>query len=112
MAARKQSHKVKNLLDEKVYVDTLHLKAMGGVACSSETCMGSLMSQQAHRPSGSTLRTKEEILDHASDFFDQYYTSMKKNNTLAHIKRMSEVKESVLACGTYELTNAELTYGA
>ncbi|KAH9512565.1 hypothetical protein Btru_038802, partial [Bulinus truncatus] len=111
MASPKRFAKVKNLLDEKTYVDTLHQKAISAVPCSSERCMGSLMSMQAHRPPGAP-RTSEELLLHAKDFIEQYYTSIKKNNTAAHFKRWTEVQESVDKTGTYDLTTAELTFGA
>ncbi|KAH9512564.1 hypothetical protein Btru_038801 [Bulinus truncatus] len=111
MASPKRFAKVKNLLDEKTYVDTLHQKAISAVPCSSERCMGSLMSMQAHRPPGAP-RTSEELLLHAKDFIEQYYTSIKKNNTAVHFKRWTEVQESVDKTGTYDLTTAELTFGA
>uniref|UniRef100_A0A2C9JBR1 nitric-oxide synthase (NADPH) n=1 Tax=Biomphalaria glabrata TaxID=6526 RepID=A0A2C9JBR1_BIOGL len=111
MASPKRFAKVKNLLDDKTYVDTLHQKAIAAVPCSSDRCMGSLMSQQAHRPPGAP-RTTEELLLHAKDFIEQYYTSIKKNNTPAHFKRISEITDAVEKSGTYELTTAELTFGA
>nr|KAI8753849.1 nitric oxide synthase [Biomphalaria glabrata] len=111
MASPKRFAKVKNLLDDKTYVDILHQKAIAAVPCSSDRCMGSLMSQQAHRPPGAP-RTTEELLLHAKDFIEQYYTSIKKNNTPAHFKRISEITDAVEKSGTYELTTAELTFGA
>ncbi|XP_059143081.1 nitric oxide synthase-like isoform X2 [Physella acuta] len=111
MASPKKFAKVKNLLDERSYVDTLHQKAITTVPCNSERCMGSLMSMQAHRAPGAP-RSTEELLIHAKDFMEQYYTSIKKNNTPAHFKRLTEIQESVERTGTYELTTAELTFGA
>ncbi|CAG5122629.1 unnamed protein product, partial [Candidula unifasciata] len=111
MASPKKFAKVKNLLDEKSYIDTLHQKVISPVACTPERCMGSLLSQQAHRATGSP-RSTEELLLQAKDFIEQYYTSIKRNNTPAHQKRMNEILESVETIGTYELTTAELNFGA
>nr|BAF73722.1 nitric oxide synthase [Ambigolimax valentianus] len=111
MASPKKFAKVKNLLDDKSYIDTLHQKVITTVPCNSERCMGSLMSQQAHR-AATTPRSCEELLVHAKDFIEQYYTSIKRNSTPAHQKRWVEIQDSVDRSGTYELTTAELNFGA
>ncbi|CAL1539173.1 unnamed protein product [Lymnaea stagnalis] len=118
MSSPKRFAKVKNLLDEKTYKEEHCLITsfklfffLQQVPCTAERCMGSLMSQQAHRTPGAP-RTTEELLLHAKDFIEQYFTSIKKNNTPAHFKRMSEIQDSVEKSGSYELTTAELTFGA
>ncbi|CAL1541196.1 unnamed protein product [Lymnaea stagnalis] len=116
MACPYRSAKLKNVLNDKTYVDTLHQRSFSPVPCNTQRCMGSLMSQQAHRPPG-VPRSQEELLVHATDFIDQYLNScemtfLSRSNTPAHLNRLSEIQDSVTKSGTYDLTMAELTFGA
>nr|O61309.1 RecName: Full=Nitric oxide synthase; AltName: Full=NOS type I; AltName: Full=Neuronal NOS; Short=N-NOS; Short=nNOS [Lymnaea stagnalis]AAC17487.1 nitric oxide synthase [Lymnaea stagnalis] len=72
--------------------------------------MGSL-SQQAHGPPDAP-RSKEELLIHAKDFINQYFTSFQMNKTRAHFHRLGEINDLIEKSGTYDLTMAELTFGA
>ena len=45
------------------------------VSCSADHCYGSIMDQAVK---GNTPRPKEEVLDQAKDFIDQYYVSIKR----------------------------------
>nr|AAW88577.1 nitric oxide synthase 2 [Lymnaea stagnalis] len=72
--------------------------------------MGSL-SQQAHGPPDAP-RSKEELLLHAKDFINQYFTSFEMNKTRAHFHRLGEINDLIEKSGTYDLTMAELTFGA
>ena len=48
------------------------------VPCTNKNCMGSLMGTSTFsRPPG-TCRPKEEVILHAKDFFEQYFTSIKR----------------------------------
>uniref|UniRef100_A0A8C9TBP6 Nitric oxide synthase n=1 Tax=Scleropages formosus TaxID=113540 RepID=A0A8C9TBP6_SCLFO len=72
-------------------------------------CIGSIMtpSQQNRKPD--EVRNKEDLLPLATDFIDQYYTSIKRQ---AHVDRLEEVKKEIEASGTYQLKDTELIYGA
>ncbi|XP_041349355.1 nitric oxide synthase, brain-like [Gigantopelta aegis] len=110
-ANRNKFAKLNNLLDGKMYVDVLHKKCLEEVPCTPERCMGSQYAHTTKRPPG-VPRPKEELIVHAKDFIDQYYQSIKKLNTPAHLKRMEEVMSSIESTGTYDLTTHELTFGA
>ncbi|XP_071093891.1 nitric oxide synthase-like isoform X1 [Haliotis cracherodii] len=107
----KKYTKLKNLIDDKTTMDILHQKHIEPVPCTPERCMGSIMAEASKRPPG-VPRPREELLLHAKDFIDQYYTSIKRSNTASHQKRWAEVVASVEKSGTYDLTFAELTFGA
>lgn len=57
-------------------------------------------------------RTTDEIIVQAKNFLDQYYTSIKRVNSPAHIERWNQVKSSIIKHGTYQLKETELIYGA
>uniref|UniRef100_A0A8C1PNF4 nitric-oxide synthase (NADPH) n=1 Tax=Cyprinus carpio TaxID=7962 RepID=A0A8C1PNF4_CYPCA len=58
------------------------------------------------------VRGKEELLTLATDFIDQYYTSIKRCGSKAHDDRLEEVKKEIETSGTYQLKDTELIYGA
>ncbi|XP_022086266.1 nitric oxide synthase, brain-like isoform X2 [Acanthaster planci] len=100
--------RLKNLLDGKQTTDTLHQKSIAPLQCSESRCMGSIMFPP--RKAGS--RSKETIIEHATDFINQYYTHIKRFDTPAHKKRLQVVVESIEKKGTYDLTETELILGA
>ncbi|XP_041378542.1 nitric oxide synthase-like protein [Gigantopelta aegis] len=110
-ASPKKYTKLRNLLDEKTTVDLLHQKSHEEVPCTPERCMGSIMAHMTKRPPG-VPRPKDEVIVDAKDFIDQYYQSIKRLNTPAHLKRMEEAMSSIESTGTYDLTTSELTFGA
>lgn len=57
-------------------------------------------------------RSPEEILKHAKEFLDQYFTSIRRAESPAHISRWEQVQKEVNSVGTYHLTETELIYGA
>lgn len=57
-------------------------------------------------------RTSQEVLKQAKDFLNQYYTSIKRVNSLGHEKRFEEIKTELNSRGTYTLTQTELIFGA
>ncbi|XP_017772421.1 PREDICTED: nitric oxide synthase, salivary gland-like [Nicrophorus vespilloides] len=60
----------------------------------------------------SLFRAKEEILNHAKDFLNQYFTSIRRLNTPAHMSRLEQVEKEIETTGGYELSETELIYGA
>ncbi|XP_071945535.1 nitric oxide synthase-like protein [Antedon mediterranea] len=103
--------KLQNYTDGKQFNDTLHQKSYVTVHCTEKQCWGSVMFPPAKRPIG-TLRPQSEVLSHATDFINQYYTHIKRNGTPAHKKRLTEVQTSIEKTGTYNLTETELMLGA
>ncbi|KYB25321.1 Nitric oxide synthase-like Protein [Tribolium castaneum] len=63
-------------------------------------------------PLRNEIRTPQEVLKHAKDFLDQYFTSIRRANSPAHTSRWEQVQKEVAATGTYHLTETELIYGA
>nr|CBV37021.3 nitric oxide synthase [Stramonita haemastoma] len=109
MATPKKFAKLRYLLDEKTTVDVLHQKVTANVTCTPERCMGSLMNTTVK---AGPARKKDEMLAHAKEFLEQYYTSIKRLNTAAYQKRVQEIQGCIERSGTYDLTTAELIYGA
>ncbi|KAL3869039.1 hypothetical protein ACJMK2_041766 [Sinanodonta woodiana] len=103
---------LKNVGNEKpVYRDTLHIKALESTGCTSERCVGSLISAPSVRSPG-TSRSKTELIGQAKDFIDQYFADMKSDNKPDHQKRWMDVTTAIENTGTYQLTADELIFGA
>uniref|UniRef100_A0A3B5AHB3 nitric-oxide synthase (NADPH) n=1 Tax=Stegastes partitus TaxID=144197 RepID=A0A3B5AHB3_9TELE len=77
--------------------------------CTEDVCIGSVVMPNQHARKPDEVRTKEELLPLATDFIDQYYTSIKRQ---AHVDRREEVTKEIEASGTYQLKDTELIYGA
>jgi nitric-oxide synthase len=94
---------------EKDVYDTLHVKGLKeNTVCNNQMCLGSMMAQ----PGRNELRTPQEVLKHAKDFLDQYFTSIRRASSPAHTSRWEQVQKEVNTTGTYQLTETELIYGA
>ncbi|XP_022255675.1 nitric oxide synthase, salivary gland-like, partial [Limulus polyphemus] len=102
---------LRNISTGHVSVDSFHLSATESMPCSTSACMGSLTATPSIREPGSP-RSKEDILKHAKQFFDQYYRSIKRFKSRAHEERWNEVIAETEGRGTYELRETELIYGA
>ncbi|XP_076845953.1 nitric oxide synthase 1 isoform X2 [Brachyhypopomus gauderio] len=103
--------KIKNWETGVVYNDTLHLSSSKVPICNERVCLGSVMvPNQGRKPD--EVRPKEELLSLATDFINQYYTSIKRCGSKAHIDRLEEVKKEIESSGTYQLKDTELIYGA
>uniref|UniRef100_A0A6P7GPM8 nitric-oxide synthase (NADPH) n=1 Tax=Diabrotica virgifera virgifera TaxID=50390 RepID=A0A6P7GPM8_DIAVI len=76
--------------------------------CSERSCLGSVMAL----PQRTAVRVSEDVLEQAKDFLNQYFTSIRRQNTPAHEARWEQVKKEVTETGTYQLTETELIYGA
>uniref|UniRef100_A0A8C8SRE1 Nitric oxide synthase n=1 Tax=Pelusios castaneus TaxID=367368 RepID=A0A8C8SRE1_9SAUR len=102
--------KVKNWETGSVLHDTLHLKTAS--ACTEQICMGSIMTPTQHIRKPEDTRTKEQLLPLAKDFIDQYYSSIKRFGSKAHMDRLEEVTKEIETTDTYQLRDTELIYGA
>ncbi|CAG5925376.1 unnamed protein product [Menidia menidia] len=104
--------KIKNWETGTVYSDVLHHSSSKMPICSENVCNGSVMMPNQHVRKADEVRTKEELLPLATDFIDQYYTSIKRYGSKAHVDRLEEVTKEIEASGTYQLKDTELIYGA
>ncbi|XP_010718869.1 nitric oxide synthase, brain [Meleagris gallopavo] len=104
--------KIKNWETGSVLHDTLHLKTAMTTACTEQICMGSVMTPSQHVRKSEDTRPKEEVLLLAKDFIDQYYSSIKRSGSKAHMERLEEVTKEIEATDTYQLRDTELIYGA
>ncbi|XP_074841477.1 nitric oxide synthase 3 isoform X2 [Carettochelys insculpta] len=105
--------RIKNWETGAIAYDTLSAQATQEMPCGGTRCLGSLMfpkqmvCQVAEGP-----RTEEELLPLARDFINQYYSSMKRADSRAHVQRLQEVEQEIQATGTYQLLEPELIFGA
>eukprot|EP00064_Thunnus_orientalis_P007827 superscaffoldBa00000891_g7849 len=104
--------KIKNWETGTVYSDVLHHSSGKMPICTENVCIGSVMVPNQHARKPDEVRTKEELLPLATDFIDQYYTSIKRYGSKAHVDRLEEVTKEIEASGTYQLKDTELIYGA
>lgn len=104
--------KVKNWETGTVYNDVLHQNTCMQQVCSEMVCNGSLMMPNQYIRKPDEVRTREDLLSLATDFFDQYYTSIKRAGSKAHMDRLEEVTKEIESSGTYQLKDTELIYGA
>uniref|UniRef100_A0A8C4TUR3 Nitric oxide synthase n=1 Tax=Falco tinnunculus TaxID=100819 RepID=A0A8C4TUR3_FALTI len=102
--------KIKNW--ETGSVHTCLLLSLQATACTEQICMGSVMTPSQHVRKSEDTRTKEEVLLLAKDFIDQYYSSIKRSGSKAHMERLEEVTKEIEATDTYQLRDTELIYGA
>ncbi|XP_061672354.1 nitric oxide synthase, brain isoform X3 [Syngnathoides biaculeatus] len=102
--------KIRNWETRNVLNDTLHHNAAKLPTCGENVCQGSIVTPSARKPE--EARTKEELLRLATDFIEQYYTSIKRYSSKAHMDRLEEVTKEIQASGTYQLKDTELIYGA
>lgn len=107
---QKKPTKLRNIADKTEAFDSLHMKNAEKILCKTgQVCLGSVMQLPTH---GTEPRTKEEILLHATDFLEQYFTSIRRLNSDAHRARLESVHREVISTGTYQLTETELVFGA
>ncbi|XP_023813820.1 nitric oxide synthase, brain isoform X1 [Oryzias latipes] len=105
--------KIKNWETGTLYSDVLHHHNSSKMpTCGEDVCFGSVMMPTQHVRKPDDARTKEELLPLATDFIDQYYTSIKRCGSKAHVDRREEVTKEIEASGTYQLKDTELIYGA
>ncbi|XP_069475308.1 nitric oxide synthase 1 [Ambystoma mexicanum] len=104
--------KVRNWDSGAVLNDTLHMKSAMKTPCSEQICMGSVMTPSVHVRKPEDIRTQDQLLRLAKDFIDQYYSSIKRFGSKAHIERLEEVSHDIAETETYQLRDTELIYGA
>uniref|UniRef100_A0A8C4TCU9 Nitric oxide synthase n=1 Tax=Erpetoichthys calabaricus TaxID=27687 RepID=A0A8C4TCU9_ERPCA len=104
--------KVKNWETGCVFSDTLHLNSSKLPICTPQVCIGSVMVPNQHIRKPDELRPVGDLLLLATDFIDQYYTSIKRFGSKGHTSRLEEVTKEIETTGTYQLKDTELIYGA
>ncbi|XP_018431363.1 PREDICTED: nitric oxide synthase, endothelial-like, partial [Nanorana parkeri] len=83
------------------------------VACTKARCLGSVMfPSQMMCPHPQEPKSPEQILPKAKDFINQYYSSIKRAQSKAHMERLKEVEQDITSTGTYQLKETELIFGA
>uniref|UniRef100_A0A672UX47 nitric-oxide synthase (NADPH) n=1 Tax=Strigops habroptila TaxID=2489341 RepID=A0A672UX47_STRHB len=101
--------------NQKCFSNTGHaclLLSHQATACTEQICMGSVMTPSQHVRKSEDTKTKEEVLLLAKDFIDQYYSSIKRSGSKAHMERLEEVTKEIETTDTYQLRDTELIYGA
>ncbi|XP_031367225.1 nitric oxide synthase, salivary gland isoform X1 [Apis dorsata] len=106
---QKKPTKLRNLIYKTEAFDSLHTGNAEKTLCSGQVCLGSVMQLPIH---STEPRSKEEILLHAKDFLEQYFSSIRRLNSEAHRIRWESVQKEVTVTGTYQLTETELVFGA
>ncbi|XP_062705352.1 nitric oxide synthase isoform X1 [Aedes albopictus] len=101
--------KLKSITTKAESYDTLHGRATDVMHCSREVCMGSVMLPNIV---GTEPRKADIVLQHAKEFLDQYYSSIRRLKSPAHEARWQQVQKEVDSTGSYQLTETELIYGA
>ncbi|CAG7730913.1 unnamed protein product [Allacma fusca] len=107
--------KLYNLETQDENVDRLNTSAemLQSSRCTENVCLGSIVSIPNSRSGAvGTARPVDEVKRLAKDFFDQYYTSIKRFNSTSHKQRWEQVIRELDETGTYNLTETELVYGA
>ncbi|CAH3893206.1 unnamed protein product [Pieris brassicae] len=108
-----QPLRLKNHLYSDENIDTLHSHIEDvthfNTKCSEKVCQSSIMDIPGR---GNTLRQPEEVIKDATLFIREYFSSIRRENTDAHMKRLQEVEKEINARGTYQLKTPELVFGA
>ncbi len=71
----KKTIELKFLLDDSRFFDRLHQKSNIKINCTEKRCMGSALHSAKLQP---LKKSKEEIIDQATDFINQFYASVKR----------------------------------
>lgn len=108
-----QPIRLKNHLVSDENLDTLHSR-IGEVTslntkCNEKLCETSIMDIPNR---GDVPRSPEEVYQEAQAFLTQYFASIRRENSEAHMSRLEEVKRELKEKGTYQLKTSELVYGA
>lgn len=105
--------RIKNWENRTLSYDTLNVQAEQDVACIGARCLGAVMfPPQMSCPQPHEAKPAEELLPKAKAFINQYYNSIKRSQSKAHVERMKEVEQEILTTGTYQLKETELIFGA
>ncbi|CAG4908085.1 unnamed protein product [Colias eurytheme] len=108
-----QPLRLKNHMFAEENMDTLHSHIDDvthfNTKCSEKVCQSSIMDIPGR---GNTPRCPEEVFKDAQTFIRQYFSSIKRENSDAHLARLREVDKEIQASGTYQLKTPELVFGA
>ncbi|CAG9096154.1 unnamed protein product [Plutella xylostella] len=108
-----QPLKLKNHLAQDENYDLLHSHvdeiSSYTTKCSEKVCQSSVMDIPGR---GSVLRTPDEVYSDAQILLQQYFASIRRENSEAHVRRLKEVRDELTETGTYKLKTAELVFGA
>ncbi|KAM4705244.1 nitric oxide synthase 3 [Rhinophrynus dorsalis] len=105
--------RVKNWENRTLSYDTLSVQTDRDVGCTRTRCLGSVMvPPQMTCPQPQGPKSPEELLPRAKDFINQYYNSIKRSQSKAHLERLKEVEQEIVSSGTYQLKENELIFGA
>ncbi|CAH1168649.1 unnamed protein product [Phyllotreta striolata] len=105
---QKKPIRLKNIVSRAEAFDSLHLKTKENIPCASPVCLGSVMAPSTRND----IRTSQDVIKQAKDFLDQYFTSIRRSDSPAHLVRWEQVQKEIATTGTYQLTETELVYGA
>ena len=72
----KKPVELKFLLDDTCFIDRLHQKSIIKIGCNEEKCMGSILIPKKRLKE--CKKSKEEIIEQATDFINQFYASVKR----------------------------------
>ncbi|XP_039747140.1 nitric oxide synthase-like [Pararge aegeria] len=108
-----QPIRLKNHLVSEENYDVLHSQieevSSFNTKCTEKVCQNSIMDI----PSGEdTPRKVEEVYKEAQAFLKQYFSSIRRENTDAHVSRLQEIERELKEKGTYQLKTPELVFGA
>lgn len=104
--------KLKNLLNGEQMVDNLYNKYKHNSkshGCNETRCLASLINA---KPVEFKVRPVNETLEHAKDFINNFYASIKRLDSPAHKTRLQEIEQQLRSTDTYYLKETELIYGA
>ncbi|CAG5012022.1 unnamed protein product [Parnassius apollo] len=105
--------RLKNHLVSEENFDVLHSHvdevSSFNTKCTAKVCQTSIMDIPNR---GDVPRTSEEIYKEAQAFLNEYYASIRRENSDAHIARLREVQKELAFKGTYDLKTSELVFGA
>ncbi|XP_077160773.1 nitric oxide synthase 3 isoform X2 [Paroedura picta] len=105
--------RIKNWQTGCVTYDVLSAQSKQATPCSEKRCLCCLMfPKEMTRGAAEGPRPKEELLLLARDFIHQYYSSIRRLESKAHLQRLQEVERAISETGTYQLLEAELIFGA
>lgn len=104
--------KLRNLLNDEQTVDNLHFKYKHNNkshGCNETRCLASMINP---KPVEYKVRSVSETFEHAKDFINNFYASIKRLDSPAHKTRLLEIEEQLKTNETYYLKETELIYGA
>ena len=71
----KRPIELKFLLEDSRFIDRLHQKSNIQITCTEKRCMGSVLHSEKFK---NYKKSKEDIIEQATDFINQFYASVKR----------------------------------